>query len=221
MGEDLSIVTQALGVGSPDELHFFVVHSLVLILIIKSGEEPSIEAHLSKETSISVGVTEGVDLPADARFHTELLLEEFHADHVVVDHVVVDRAGLVVHGPAAVDELQLAVLHQGLHRLLHVVGLAVPPHSEEFDLHLRELPLRVINQSVHNSSDLHFYVRPLGAPVGSVEVLVDSLQPPDVVVRVRDDMDSQLLSSSKLVSYDLSLVMMELPMIHGNAGSCH
>ena len=54
MGEYLSVSSQTLSIGSPDKFHLYVVHSLFLVLVIKPTEEPGIEAHLSKETSIGI-----------------------------------------------------------------------------------------------------------------------------------------------------------------------
>ena len=97
MGENLDIVAQGLGVWSPDELHFLVVHSLVLVLVVESGEEPGIEAHFSEESSVGVGVTEWIDLPADSWFDTDGLKNPFMTNHHVVDHILIYWASFVVH----------------------------------------------------------------------------------------------------------------------------
>jgi len=149
VGENLGIVSKR-GGRSPDELHFFVIHSLILVLIIESSEEPGIESHISEESGIGVRMAKRIDLPAYSGFDSEFFFEELKAIHVVVEHVVVDRASLVMHRPASIDHLKLSVFNQLPDVVLHLIRLFVPPHGEELHFNLRELPLWIIKQSINN-----------------------------------------------------------------------
>lgn len=48
------------------------------------------------------------------------------------------RCALVVHGPASIDELELAVAHERADGVLHPLGLLVPPTPKVCDLHVNE-----------------------------------------------------------------------------------
>ena len=97
VSEDLDGITQALIEWLPHELHGLVSQSLLTILVIQTTEDERIKAHISEETRVRIGMTEGVDVPADGGNVVELLEQEFVTDDHVVHHVVVVSASLVVH----------------------------------------------------------------------------------------------------------------------------
>jgi hypothetical protein len=78
--------------------------------LVHPSEEHGFKAHFVEEASISVGVTEWIDLPSDPRLDAELLKHPLLAVHHILDHVLVDRTSLIVHGPAGVDDLELAII---------------------------------------------------------------------------------------------------------------
>jgi hypothetical protein len=88
----------------PDKFHRSISIALLLILKIKSCEEPGIEAHVCKESWVCIRVTEGIDMPSNAGLDSEFLKEELVTNHHVVDHVFVVSAGLIVHAPACIHE---------------------------------------------------------------------------------------------------------------------
>ena len=61
-----------------------------------------------------------------------------HAQRHLVDHRVIVDTGLVVHAPAAADELQPALVDQILHRGDHLLVLLKVPAPEEGRLHVDE-----------------------------------------------------------------------------------
>lgn len=95
--EDLDIVAEGVRIWSPNELKRFLIHPLVLVLVVESCEEPSVEAHLSKYSCVGAGVSEWVDLPSDSRFDSEFSEDEFMTEHHVFNHVLVGGTGFIVH----------------------------------------------------------------------------------------------------------------------------
>jgi len=73
VSKDLSALSFVIEERPPYPLHFRGVKSSSLILVVQSCEEPSIEAHIGKKSRGSVGMSEGIDVPSDARLHTKLL----------------------------------------------------------------------------------------------------------------------------------------------------
>lgn len=84
---------------------------------------------------------------------------------------------LVVHAPAAVDELELPIGDQSSHDLLHLRRLSLPPHLEECLLDVDELSLGVELQLLHHGVEDVAHGRVLNRIVRAQIVLVDGLQP--------------------------------------------
>jgi hypothetical protein len=138
MSKDVDVLAKTFWVRHPNELHLIGVYSSLLVLAVEASKEPSIEAHLSKETSVRVRVTEWIDLPADGWLYTEFFKNKLVANHHVVDHVVVYWTSLVVHRPASIDKLKLTAPNKLPHLGLHVLVLLVPPHLKELHLNFHE-----------------------------------------------------------------------------------
>ena len=155
VSENGSIISQRVIERLPDPLHGLVSHANFPILIVNTGKEPCIEAHLSKEAWVSTGMTKGINVPANDRagIITELTCEPFMADEHIVHHVVVVRAGLVMHGPAGIDELKTTLFDKLACLFLAMLVLVVPPQREELDLDLSETFLLVSNQLFDISVD--------------------------------------------------------------------
>ncbi len=224
--EDLRALALVLEEGTPDPLHLLGVKSPRLVLIVEAGEEPGVEAHLREESGGCVRVAEGVDVPGDPRLDAELLHQEVVALLHVVDKVVKVRAGLVGHAPAGVEEIQTALLDDLAHLGLHGVRLLVPPHGEELHLDLRVVLGLVSDKFTHYILYQKLHVRALNVIFGSREVLVDSFQPADVVVRVGDHMHRErpvpLLKFSLLlfsVLLRVAVPVIQIPVL-GNPRLC-
>lgn len=130
-----------------------------------------------------------IDLPSDPWLNSKLLYDPIVTNHHVVDHVVVCRTSLIMHGPTSVDQLKLTIFDECFDSVLHGVILIVPPHFEELHLDLREFSLWVVNERPHDIGELDLDVGPLSISIGSIEVLFDGLQPPNVIMGVRHNMD--------------------------------
>ena len=181
-----------LGEWLPDEFHRLIFIPLCLVLIVKASKEPSIKAHICKETWVTRGVAEGVHVPADSRADPEFLLKELMSKHHVVNHVLIVSARLIMHAPPAVYYLQTSLLNQLPYLVLHIVALLPPPHAEELHLHVCELFLRIHHQLIDYRVDNQLDAGLCHVLVGSSEVLVDSFEPAHIVMRVGDQMHSDL-----------------------------
>ena len=182
MSEDLSIGSQTLSVWSPDPLKLLLIHALILVLVVKSGKEPGVKAHLGEEPSVGVGVAEWVELPTNSRCNTKVLEDESMSNHHVLNHILVDWAGLVMHRPPSIDQLKLAILHQLLDSILLRLTLLVIPHTEELHLDLSKLSIRMIPKRVNDGAQLVSHTSPLDASCLAIVVLLYCLQPADVVM---------------------------------------
>ena len=132
-------------------------------------------------------MAERVDVPADARSHPKSIVEPLLTLHHVVDHILVVWSGLVMHRPAGVDKLPAALANQLAHIVSLIVGGAVPPHGEELDFDVGELTVFFCHALLDCGRDDQIDICLLvGAIIRTCVVFVDSLQPADVIVRVRD-----------------------------------
>ena len=150
MGENLSVSSETFCIRSPDELHLLVVHSLLLVTVVKPREEPGIEAHLGENSSVGVRVAERIDLPTDVWLDPEFLEDPLVTNNMVIDHVLISGAGFIVHGPSSVDDLQLSIGDKFLNLCFLGVILLVPPHFEKFHLYFRKFSCRIVLESIHD-----------------------------------------------------------------------
>ena len=146
MREYLSPLPTVLEEGSPDPLHLLTIESPLLVLVVQSRKEPSIEAHLCEEPRCSTGMTEGVNVPGDTGSHSELLHQEIMPSLHIIDKVVVVGGGLIGHGPACVEEFETPIFDKLADVILHGFRLLVEPHGEELHLHVGETPGRILQQ---------------------------------------------------------------------------
>ena len=125
-------------------------------------------------------------LPRAARrgLGPKVLEDELVAARRLVDHRRQERARLVVHAPAPVDELELLVFHQGFGSTsLKVIGL-LPPPGEKRRLHIYKLSVGILRELLRQRID---------DPVDlSRKILIYGHLPARVVVRMRDEVDVDL-----------------------------
>mmetsp|Transcript_33580 Transcript_33580/g.51656 ORF Transcript_33580/g.51656 Transcript_33580/m.51656 type:complete len:226 (+) Transcript_33580:2775-3452(+) len=182
-----------LGERSPQEVERLVLSSFVAILEVKSADEESLETHISVEASISSGMTEAIQQPGSSGNYSKFFLEEGVAHHHVVDDIGVVGASLVVGTPATVEELESTLLNVLLETILDLSGLASVPHVEILHLDVSELGpgalLHFGHDTVENDGDGGM----LRLLVESSVVLIDGLEPAQVVVGVGDHVHEHLL----------------------------
>lgn len=111
MRVDLRVGTQMSNERLPNKLFAFVLLSFLFVLEVKTTEKPGIEAHISKEPWIRIGMSKWIDLPANSRCDSELLHQELMTEHHVVDLIFIVSAGLIMHAPAGIHELETSLLN--------------------------------------------------------------------------------------------------------------
>ena len=109
-----------LGGGLPDPLETVLIRSLVIVLEIDTREEPGIEAHLCKEASVGIGVSKRINMPTYPWLLPEFLEEPLMTLVHIIDLILVVSAGLIMHAPASIDNIQAACLNELAHLSLHV-----------------------------------------------------------------------------------------------------
>lgn len=118
-----------------------------------------------------------VNLPRRLRHNAKRLKNEALAESRVVEHVHKRRAGFVVHGPASVDELELARCDEALHGGLLGRRLLRPPARKEGLLHFGKLAVGVLEKRRDGGAEDAVNVGVLNRIVCAVVVLVHCLQP--------------------------------------------
>ena len=190
-GEDFLLLSEMLGEWPPQIVECFLVDSSVFVLTVKSGKPPGFEAHVGEKSWVGRGVTKWINVPSDSWLDTEFLLEELVADHHVVDHIFIMRSSLIVHAPAGIDELESSFGDQGSDIALDFLSLLVVPHGEEFHLNIGELSCGVEHQLLNNGCQDQIDLSMLLTLVATNIILINSLEPPNVVMGVSDEVDIQ------------------------------
>lgn len=179
--------------------------------MVKPSEEPSLKPHVGKETWVGVGVAEWIDVPADSWLDTELFEKELVALHHVVDHVLEVWACFVVHAPATVHEFETTFLDETPDLVFDLLSLLEIPHGEELHFDVGEFSVWTFDQFLddcaQNEVDLGLLVLLIGARV----VLIDCLEPSDVVVRVSNQVHIEMLVLvSSIREVRLCMVLLKL-----------
>lgn len=130
-------------------------------------------------------------MPSDSWLDAEFLLEELVADHHVVDHIFIVGSSFIVHAPAGVDKLKSSFGDQGPYITLDFLSLLVVPHGEELHLNISELSCGVGHQLLNNSRQDKVDLCMLLTLVSSNIILINSLEPPNVIMGVSNKVDVQ------------------------------
>ena len=189
--EDTSGLTGQGAVGVPDEVETLVESPLALVLVVDASEEHPVETELGEQRGLFAGVAEGVDLPADlgTAAGAEGLVEELEAQSHLLYGRVIGHRRLVVHAPAAIDELEPALVDEPPDDGLHLVALLEPPLLEEGHLDVDESLLPIHQQLRNHRVEDVLDAGVTEALLRPVKVLVHRLEPADIVMGVGNDMD--------------------------------
>mmetsp|Transcript_518 Transcript_518/g.535 ORF Transcript_518/g.535 Transcript_518/m.535 type:complete len:218 (-) Transcript_518:239-892(-) len=96
-------------IRSLDPLQFLVLSTLSSLTFVHASEEPGGESQLIEDLSIGVRVPERIDLPASLGGDSKLILHPELAELHVGDHIFEASAGLIMHGPASIEEFELTI----------------------------------------------------------------------------------------------------------------
>ena len=135
----------------------------------------------------------------------DLLLEPLVAGGQLFDHGKVVRVGLVVHDPAAGDDLDLAGAQQAAQLVPVAFRVRAPPQVQVRDLGPDEAPALVLGHLAHHV--VQDAARLLGV------VLLERLDPARIVVRVRHHKHLAIESSVRLcvgLSIQVALLLLFL-----------
>jgi hypothetical protein len=171
----------------PDHLHTFVAHSQGFVLAVDPCEEPSIKPKLVEKCCVCGLVSERIDMPTDLGNHAKGILNPPQPDSHLIDDIFVVGTRLIRHTPTRIDDLQLFVVYVGGEEITHGLVGVVPPAVQEGDLDNREFVGGVKSQLGHDGIDSVLDASPLSAHVATIVVVVDRLEPANVVVAVGHD----------------------------------
>jgi len=102
----------------------------------------------------------------------------------LIDDTLVVYSGLIVHAPCSTGEFQTTLVDQFPHDLLRSLRLLRPPFCEEGGLHLNEATGGILDQLSDYGIDDVLDTSVLNVAPVTIEVLIDGLQPSDIVVRM-------------------------------------
>ena len=195
MSKNGDIIAERLREWLPDPLHTLIIHADRLVFIVDTRKEPGIEAHLSKQARVGIGVSERVNVPANSwdSIITKLTHEEFVANHHIVHHVIMVSASFVMHRPSGVNEFEAAFFDELPHIIFLLIRLLIPPHGEEFHLNLGEALLFVGHKLNDISVDDVLNIGCLNILTRPSEVLVRGLKPADIIMAVRHQVYVQVI----------------------------
>lgn len=193
----------------PNRFHRFRFRALGLVTPVQPREEDRVIAHFREKRRLFAGVAERIDLPADSRPRTfsKSVLQELQSVRELIHDALVVRGSFVVHRPGSTDKLETTLVDQHFHLFLQFCGLLEIPLREEGRLDVDELPCRILQQSLDDCVDDARYIGFLysilalgltafraqqtifSLPLTAIVVLIDCLQPPDIIVRMRHQMN--------------------------------
>ena len=101
---------------------------------------------------------------------------------VVFNDIFIVSTGLIIHGDATIDQFNLSVLNEFLVLFSFLKLSLVPPFLQKADFNLHESLSGVLFKLLKGSCDNIMDVA-LGDALGTtVEILIESFQPADIVV---------------------------------------
>jgi len=192
-GQDLLLGAEVFLGRSPEELHGAVLEPLVFVKTVDSCKELGLKAKLSEEACIGSRVAKRVKVPSNSWTNPKFTLQESMTDHHVINQVLVVRTSFISGTPSAVCELKSAFFNKLLNLSLHLLCLAVVPHSKVFHLDVSEDSLWVLDQLFNHCIKNKSHISMLRILVCAREVLVDRLDPAYIVMGMSYEMYSKLL----------------------------
>ncbi len=129
-------------------------------------------------------------MPGSGGDIVECIFEPAESYSHLVNKVLVIHVGLIRHAPSSVDEMQLSSSNNVPHLLALLISGLIPPPVKEGNLHNRELVLRMFVKLTDDSVNGVLHSCKLGAHVASVVIVINRLEPSNIIMRMRDDMDS-------------------------------
>jgi hypothetical protein len=144
-------------------------------------------------------MTKWINLPPDTGSDTEFTHHEVVTLPHICNHVFIVGASFIVHRPASIQNFKATLSYHISDLLFQLISLVAPPHSEEFHLNVAEAFLRIFDHLVNHFIEDELDGDSLDIIITTRVVLIDSLEPTDVVVGVVDHMHGQFFVSPLII----------------------
>ena len=148
------VIFKRLAIWLYDHFQHLIFAHLFKFLVMNSGKEDSVIFQVCHQLEVCIRMAEIIKLPADLHFRcgffAELLLYELVPHDHIVDHFPISWTSFIVHRPAAIHQLQLAVPYQFSNLFLLPIVLLLPPHRKELHLCLREFPRGIVQKRINH-----------------------------------------------------------------------
>ena len=115
--------------GSHDHLHLFIFLSNGHILVINSGEKPSIKSHQMGQQCLSISMTKRIYLPTNSGLDSESFKQEFMTQSHLVNNILVISCCFIIHTPSTIYEFQLTSFDKIFSFVSNFFILIIPPSS--------------------------------------------------------------------------------------------
>ena len=141
-----------------------------------------------------------INLPSNSWFHTEFVQNPLLSMHHVVDHIFVDRTSFIMHRPASIENFKLTIADQVFNVLLCFIILLIVPSFEKGHFNFRKLSLWIGNKRFNHCCKLNLHISILCVLISSIKVFIKSLNPPNVIMRVRSDMNCPWIRLIRMIT---------------------
>ena len=187
---------------SPQEVKGLFSNPLLFLLGVEPSEPPRFETHVSKKPRISWWMTERINWPPNLGLHIEFLLQKLVSYQHIVDHVLIMwgrvASSCILQPPLANSNLPSEISNltfsftSSVYLVYHIVKNFISTDVGEFTR-------RIFHQLLHHCRQNEVDLCVLNPLIGSRVTLVDSLEPPNIIMGMSDKMDIKLLMLPMLV----------------------
>ncbi len=78
-------------------------------------------------------------MPSNSWGEPNFLFEPIVSKVHVIDDILIMSASFIVHAPTSIHKFKASLLNEHANFVFHVIGLILPPHTEEFHFDICEL----------------------------------------------------------------------------------
>ena len=162
---------------------------------VDSRHKECLEAEIMKKSSVSLSVAKSINVPPNRGCVVELLLQPLVSHHEIAHDVLVVGISLVGSHPASHSNLKLSIIYQIFDNLLLWVVLPCIPHVKEFHFNVSKVSILIKQQLLNRltQNQLDSFLLAIRVTTQPSIVLLKSLNPPHIIMRMRDHMHSELL----------------------------
>jgi len=89
----------------PYKIKLFLEQSWFHILVIDSSKEKGIKTHLSEDSRLGIGMSKGINMPANIRGNIEFFKQKRVPQCHLINDIFIIRIRLIIHAPTSIYEL--------------------------------------------------------------------------------------------------------------------